>query len=275
MIQNFIEIDVNVSPEFSEIILAELAEIGFDSFMESNSGILGYIEEENLNDVELKHIFESYASKTSLFYSLKKVEKQNWNEEWESSFQPIDVDGKIYVRATFHEAKNNPIDIIITPKMSFGTGHHETTYQVMQLQLLYDHKEKSVLDVGTGTGILAILASKLGSNKIHAFDIDDWSVENTIENIELNHSKNISVSKGTIKDQIKEKYDIVLANINRNILLDEMNSYVDFMKPNGKLFVSGFYDLDAQDIINHAGRLNLRLLQQSTRNQWAALVFEI
>jgi ribosomal protein L11 methyltransferase len=272
---HFIEIDVDVNETFSEIIMAELAEEGFDSFIDKENGILGYIDEEAFNDLEVKQIFERYANKTDLHYSFKKVKRENWNSLWESNFSPIIVDDKIHVRATFHEANDLPIEIVITPKMSFGTGHHETTHQVMSLQMELDHSQKTVLDVGTGTGILAILAVKLGAKSVHAFDIDEWSVENTLENIALNKSAEITVSKGTIADQSPEQYDIVLANINRNILLDEIPTYVKFMKPGGKLFVSGFYEIDATDIIAKAEENNLKKISQKSKNAWAAIVFEL
>jgi ribosomal protein L11 methyltransferase len=275
MSKHFIEIDVDVNETFAEIIMAELAELGFDSFMDKENGILGYIDADIFHDLEVKQVFETYSAKTSLHYSFKKVERQNWNSEWESNFSPIIVDDKIHVRATFHEPNDLPIEIIITPKMSFGTGHHETTHQVMSLQLGIDHMHKTVLDVGTGTGILAVLAIKLGAASVHAFDIDEWSVENTLENLELNNTPNITVSQGTINDQVPNLYDIVLANINRNILLDEIPTYVTFMKPSGKLFVSGFYDIDAEDIILKAAASNLKLIKQKSKNAWAAIVFEL
>jgi ribosomal protein L11 methyltransferase len=269
----YIEIDVAVDIDFAEIILAELAELGFDSFIDSDSGFLGYIEEDLFDDISVKKMLETYSSKTGISYSFKAIEKENWNQTWESNFSPIVVDDKIQVRAGFHESAGLPLEIIITPKMSFGTGHHETTHQVMSLQLEINHTCKTVLDVGTGTGILAILASKLGSSHIHAFDIDDWSVENTLENIDLNHTANITVSKGTIKDQAAETYDIVLANINRNILLDEIPMYVNFLKPGGLIIMSGFYLHDIEDIAALANTHHLKKIKHSSRNEWAAVVF--
>ena len=275
MSKHFIEIDVDVDETFSEIIMAELAELGFDSFMDKEDGLLGYIDGDLFQDLAVKQVFETYAARTNLHYSFKKVERENWNSQWESNFSPISVDDKIYVRATFHEPSNFPIEIIITPKMSFGTGHHETTHQVMSLQLGIDHGDKTLLDVGTGTGILAVLAIKLGAKSVHAFDIDEWSVENTLENIALNNTPTISVSQGTIHDQQPAKYDIVLANINRNILLDEIPTYVTFMKPGGHLFVSGFYEIDALDITAKASEVGLKLVHQKSKNKWAAIVFEL
>mgnify|MGYP002628634630 FL=1 len=189
---DYFEANIEVNAEFGEILVAELADIGFDTFLENDSGLQAYATEELFDNIKFKLLMEEYSSKTNIFYSLKKIAKQNWNAQWESSFDPIEVEDKILIRAHFHESKVGfEHEIIITPKMSFGTGHHETTSQMMSLQLEIDHTNKTVLDVGTGTGILAILAEKLGASKIKAFDIDEWSVENTKENLQLNSSKNI------------------------------------------------------------------------------------
>lgn len=271
----YFELDLKIEPDFSEILVAELAEIGFDSFLDSPDGIIAYVTEDLFDDRAIKNLLENYASKTPLSYSIKAIEKQNWNKEWESAFSPIEVSDKIYVRATFHEPSPAvfPYEIIITPKMSFGTGHHETTSQVLELQLGIDHTGKSVLDVGTGTGILAIFASKLGAEKIHSFDIDEWSVENTIENIALNNTPEITVNQGTIADQKVEEYDIVIANINRNILLDEIPTYVKFMKKGGYLILSGFYEHDVPEIESKSNDNQLKKLKQISKNNWAAVVF--
>ncbi|MCA0366001.1 MAG: 50S ribosomal protein L11 methyltransferase [Bacteroidetes bacterium] len=271
----YFELDLKIEPEYSEILVAELAEIGFDSFLDSPDGIVAYVTEDLFDDRAIKNLLENYASRTPLSYSIKAIEKQNWNKEWESAFSPIEVSDKIYVRATFHEPApaTFPYEIIITPKMSFGTGHHETTSQVLELQMDIDHKGKSVLDVGTGTGILAILASKLGAEKIHAFDIDEWSVENTIENISLNNTPEITVNQGTIADQKIEQYDILIANINRNILLDEIPQYVKFMKNGASLLLSGFYEHDVPEIESKCNEQGLKKLKQISKNNWAAVVF--
>ncbi|WP_304235894.1 50S ribosomal protein L11 methyltransferase [Jiulongibacter sediminis] len=271
---NYFEATIEVNADFAEILIAELAEIGFDTFLENDNGLQAYITEELFDDQAFKLLMEDYSTKTSLFYSIKGIEKQNWNAEWEKSFDPIEVNDQIRVRATFHEAKEGvPYEIIITPKMSFGTGHHETTSQVMQLQLEVDHKNKKVLDVGTGTGILAILAEKLGASLIRAFDIDEWSVENTLENIELNNCHNISVGQGTIKDETKEEYDIVIANINRNILLDELSIYSTFLKKGGILMLSGFYEKDGPDIEAECNKHSLKKVKIISKKDWAAVVY--
>ena len=273
---DYLELTLTVEPDFSEILMAELAEIGFDSFVETEDGLQAYVLENEFEERALKELMENYADKTPLIYALKKIEKQNWNKEWESNFSPIKVLDKVYIRATFHEsaAASYEHEIIITPKMSFGTGHHETTSQVMELQLEIDHNNKSVLDVGTGTGILAILASKLGATKTHAFDIDEWSVENTIENIALNDTPEITVDLGTIDSQKPEEYDIVLANINRNILLAEIPKYNSFLKESGHLIVSGFYLHDIEDIETLANTCGLKKIKQISKNNWAAVVFK-
>ncbi|KPM47286.1 50S ribosomal protein L11 methyltransferase [Jiulongibacter sediminis] len=271
---NYFEATIEVNADFAEILIAELAEIGFDTFLENDNGLQAYITEELFDDQAFKLLMEDYSTKTSLFYSIKGIEKQNWNAEWEKSFDPIEVNDQIRVRATFHEAKEGvPYEIIITPKMSFGTGHHETTAQVMQLQLEVDHQKKKVLDVGTGTGILAILAEKLGAGSIRAFDIDEWSVENTLENIELNNCYNISVGQGTIKDETKEEYDIVIANINRNILLEELSIYSTFLKKGGILMLSGFYEKDGPDIEAECNNYSLKKVKLISKKDWAAVVY--
>ena len=272
---NYIELTVTTEDDFVEIIIAELAELGFDSFIETDDGVQAYIPEPDFRDAAVKQLLESYADRTSISYSIKGIAQQNWNAEWEKHFEPIEVTDKVYVRAAFHSP--NPdfkYNIVITPKMSFGTGHHETTSMVMELQLGIDHQDKTVLDVGTGTGILSILAAKLGASEIKAFDIDEWSVENTEENQQLNNVPNMSVRLGTIQDEPTAVYDIVLANINRNILLDEIPVYATFMQSGGYLIVSGFYKHDEPGIQEVAQQNGLEKIDSRSKKQWAAVVFK-
>lgn len=270
---DYIELDLVIDADFAEILVAELAEIGFDSFLDKEDGILAYVTEENFQEKPFKQLMEDYASRTALSYTLKGVKKQNWNEQWEENFQPINVADKVFIRATFHEPATDDFEheIIIVPKMSFGTGHHETTSQMIELQLDIDHQDKSVLDVGTGTGILAVMAKKLGAAKIHTFDIDEWSVENALENYQLNKIADINVEKGTIDTQKAGVYDIVLANINRNILLEEIPKYAVFCSD--YLLVSGFYELDVEDIERVAGASGFKKVKQISKNNWVAVVF--
>lgn len=272
---DYIELTLQIDADFVEILMAELAELGFESFVETDEGLEAYVQEEIFNDLAVKQMLENYASRTAISYQFKKIARQNWNEEWEKNFQPIQIGEQIYVRADFHEPKPDfPYEIIITPKMSFGTGHHETTSMVMEHQLGIEHTNKKVLDVGTGTGILAVLASKLGASTISAFDIDEWSVENTIENIKLNDVANVIVRLGTIEDEPHDIYDIVLANINRNILISQISAYVTFLKPGGELIVSGFYEKDIADIETIAESVGLKKVAQLSKNNWAAVVFK-
>lgn len=273
-VDNYIELSLQIEPDFSEILMAELSELGFDSFVETDEGLEAYIKEELFNDLDIKRMLETYAERTPISYAFKKIEKQNWNEEWEKNFQAISIGNDIYVRADFHEAQPDfKYEIIITPKMSFGTGHHETTSMVMEHQLTISHQDKKVLDVGTGTGILAVLASKLGATQISAFDIDEWSVENTIENVALNNANHIEVRLGSIENEPMEKYDIVLANINRNILLQQIPAYVTYMKAGASLIISGFYEADIADIQAVAESVGLKKVAQLSKNQWASVVF--
>ena len=272
---SYIELSLQIEPDFAEIMMAELSELGFESFVETEDGLEAYIQEDLFEDLLVKNMIESYAERTAISYAFKKIAKQNWNEEWEKNFQPISIGNDIYVRADFHEAQPSYLyEIIITPKMSFGTGHHETTSMVMEHQLTISHGGKKVLDIGTGTGILAVLASKLGAKYISAFDIDEWSVENTIENVTLNNAPNIAVRLGTIEDEPEEKYEIVLANINRNILLQQIPAYVTFMSEGASLVISGFYEADIADIQAVAESVGLKKVAQSSKNQWASVVFK-
>lgn len=271
---SYIEISLQIDPDFTEIMMAELAELGFESFVETEDGLEAYIQDDIFEDLPIKNMLEGYAERTAISYAFKKIAKQNWNEEWEKNFQPISIGNDIYVRADFHASQPDFLyEIIITPKMSFGTGHHETTSMVMEHQLTIPHKDKKVLDVGTGTGILAILASKLGATYISAFDIDEWSVENTIENVALNNAEKILVRLGTIEDEPTEKYEIVLANINRNILLQQIPAYKNFMVDGGSLVISGFYETDIADIQVVAESVGLKKVAQLSKNQWASVVF--
>ena len=270
----YIEVRLRLDADYNEILMAELAEIGFESFVEEEDELLAYIPENDFSEESLKEIVAQF-SEFKVEYTFKTLETVNWNEEWEKNYQPIEIDNLVRVCASYHAKNPNfKYEIVIDPKMSFGTGHHETTTMVMQLQLGLDHTKKNVLDVGSGTGILAILAEKLGATKLTAFDIEEWAYLNAVENAQLNNCQNITVFQGTINDCPPAKYDIVLANINRNILLAEIPTYVQFLTTNGTLIVSGFYKHDAADIIAKANENGLSVVSQKVLNQWTAIWFE-
>jgi ribosomal protein L11 methyltransferase len=274
---NYIELQLFVNPEFSDIFMAELGEIGYETFTEEEDGLNAYITEDLFSETALDEIMERYLPMTPIRYSYKTLEKKNWNEEWEKNYEPIiAADGRVRVRASFHEPDPNiEYDLLINPKMSFGTGHHETTSMVLGLQMDVNHVGKKVLDVGCGTGILAILASKLGASEVAGFDIEEWAAENSRENCQLNDCQNIMIRQGTIEDEPDEQYDIVLANINRNILMRDIPKYVEFMNPApSQLIVSGFYQHDIEDIENVAKKVGLVKMKTENKNNWAAVVFE-
>ena len=269
------ELQLTASADFTEILMAELAEIGYESFVETDAGLNAYIQLPDYNPAALLEIIAKYQPMTAIAWQVKTLEEKNWNEEWERNYEPIEVEDKIRIRATHHAAKPEfAYDIVINPKMSFGTGHHETTASVMALQLGIDHNQKTVLDVGSGTGILAILALKMGASRATAFDIEEWAYLNAVENVELNGCEAITVFQGTIEDCPADQYDIVLANINRNILLREIRMYATFMAPNAKLIVSGFYTHDETDIEAEAAKVGLQPVQKRSLNNWSAIVFE-
>ena len=273
---NYIEIRIQNDPSFTEILMAELADIGCESFVETEQGLNAYVQEADFDESELSELCARYQEQAAIQYSWALIPKVNWNETWEQSYEPIEVGDKVRVRAAFHPPDPRfAYELLITPKMSFGTGHHETTWLVMNEQLSLPHQGRAILDVGCGTGILAILAYRLGASQITAFDIDEWAVTNTRENFELNTiPEGMTLFEGTIERLSPGlSYGGILANINRNILLDEIPRYVDFLAEGGWLVVSGFYEADLTDIIRCAEAQGLRLLRANGRNQWATAVF--
>jgi len=220
-----------------EILIAELGYAGFESFVETKEGVTAYIQKDALNNNILDDIQILNSDEFQINYTFEEIEQVNWNEEWEKNFKPIVVNDICTIRAPFHEQPHTKYDIVIEPKMSFGTGHHETTHMMIQHILNNELTNKSVLDMGCGTGVLAILAEMKGAKPIDAIDIDNWCYTNSLENVARNKCKHISVFEGDAALLKNRVYDVVFANINRNILLKDISKYADCLQKNGILFL--------------------------------------
>lgn len=273
--QNYLEFNFKINPlqPWNEILMAELIEIGFDSFTEEHDGILGYVQEELFNENDLKELPLMNNSEVSIRYTFEKMPNINWNEEWEKNFEPIHVADKVLIRAEFHEPNSNLHEIIIQPKMSFGTGHHPTTHLMIQQMLEMDFADKTVLDMGCGTSVLAIFAKQNGAKKVVAIDIDEWSVENSKENAARNGVE-LEISQGTADNLGSENFDIILANINRNILISDIPTYVNVLNKGGKLLLSGLCFFDVDDILEVCTENNLTLKNKQQREEWMSLLLE-
>ena len=255
----------------NEILVAQLSNLGFEGFIEKSDGIEAYIMDKYYKESLLEEVQILRNTKFSIQFSFKKVEPINWNSKWESSYDPVIVNNKCIVKAPFHQTFGYDYEIIIHPKMSFGTGHHETTNMMIQLILDNQLLNKSILDVGCGTAILSILAEKRRAQSIHAVDIDEWSYENSLENIKLNKCKKINIFKGDIFLVKHKKFDVIMANINRNILLEQIPQYVSCLNDDGFLFLSGFFEDDVSKFKLKIASLNLTLCSKISKNGWVAL----
>ncbi|WP_452599314.1 50S ribosomal protein L11 methyltransferase [Pontimicrobium sp. MEBiC01747] len=256
-----------------EILIAELGYAGFESFVETEEGVTAYIQKEEWQENILDNVQILKSDEFKISYTFEDIEQVNWNAEWEKNFNPIIVDNLCSVRAPFHDKPDTKYDIIIEPKMSFGTGHHETTHMMIQHILKNDMIGKSVLDMGCGTGVLAILAAMKGATVVDAIDIDNWCYLNSVENVERNGALDITVLEGDATLLKNKSYDSIIANINRNILLKDMATYKSCLNAGGNLFLSGFYDNDIPLITEEANKLNLTLKHKLERNNWVSLHF--
>lgn len=273
---NYIELSFAVEPkeQGSDVLIAQLSELNFESFVESPEGFLAYIQEDQYDETQLNLSLSFYTDFFKFSYTSKLIPQQNWNKEWESSFQPIEVDEKCYIRAPFHEAKPGFLyDVVIEPKMSFGTGHHETTRLMVSRLMKLEVKDRSLLDMGCGTGILAIVASMMGAKPVTAIDIDDWSYENTLENLEKNNINNTLVHKGNAQILEGKSFHTILANINKNVLLNDLPVYVRSLEKGGNLILSGFFETDVQQLSEKAAELGLKFEGKAVSSQWTMLHF--
>lgn len=272
---NYLEVKFNYNPDQiqGDILLAEVAEIPFESFVEDTGLLIGYILASDFNAEELNGL--EILAKHNIIPQVKEIEQVNWNEEWEKNFDPVIVSDKCVIKADFHKLdKEYPLSIRINPKMSFGTGHHATTSLMMEAMLPIDFSNTVVLDMGTGTGVLAILAVLLGSNRVEAIDNNIWAYENSIENVELNNCQNhIEVLEGEV-DLIKGKsYDYILANINKNVIKDQLAEYTATLKTGGSIFVSGVLADDSKDVEVLADKCGLQLIEKKIKDKWSLMVF--
>ncbi|MES2131148.1 MAG: 50S ribosomal protein L11 methyltransferase [Bacteroidota bacterium] len=261
---------VNPPEPGSDILIALLADLGFESFSTTDTGFEAYIQEEFDNESDIKLLsFDDFT----FSYERVIIPKTNWNEEWEKNFDPVYVDDLVCIRAHFHpKSPTAKHDIIITPKMSFGTGHHDTTWLVSKTMFELDFKDKTVLDMGCGTGILAILAKQLGATKVLGIDIDDWSIENSVENAGINHVPDIKFTRGDatlLKDP--GVFDMILANINKNVLKKDMASYYHSLKKEGYLLLSGFFTADVEELKQLAISLGFTFENNYNKNEWAVI----
>ncbi len=271
---NYTEVKINLGSipgHLKDILVAELGQVGFESFMEEKGMLLAYMPAKNYNDKIVRELALEFGQ---FHFEAKEIPQQNWNAQWESDFEPVAIDEVCYIRAPFHEPKKGfEHEIVIEPKMSFGTGHHATTRLMLQLMMQAGVKGKNVLDMGCGTGILAIMAKKMGAANVTGIDIDDWAVENTLENAQKNNVTGLTVYKGNAQD-IKGNFDVILANINRNILVNDMPKYANHLKKGGYLLLSGFYQNDEPIIESSCNQSQLTCLHQLNEDRWSALFYQ-
>ncbi|MDR1984401.1 MAG: 50S ribosomal protein L11 methyltransferase [Prevotellaceae bacterium] len=275
---DYYEINLTLSPlsdEISEIVVAEFADLGCDSFTNTDTGLNAYIAQNIFDENKIKDAVENLKNITKINCFAKHIKSQNWNEIWESNFEPVVINEKCTIRAPFHNnLPKTEYEIVIMPKMSFGTGHHATTYLVAEALLNMDVANLQILDIGCGTGILAILAAMKNAAHIDAADIDEWAYSNAIENVcENNVEKKVNVILGDINQINKKSYDLILANINRNVLLSDMRRYANLLKNEGKLIISGIFADDIPIIETEANKHNLVKIEEKNRDKWARIQF--
>jgi len=274
---NYIEVIFKIEPSNpgTEILIAQLSVIGYESFLETGDGVQAYIQEPDFNLAELQGLAVLGMDGFKVSYAHKLVPDQNWNKVWESNYDSVLIKDKVYIRAPFHnENENVPFSILINPKMSFGTAHHETTSSMIELMLDEDMNQSSVLDMGCGTGVLAILSELMGAKSVLAIDNDEWAYNNSLENIRNNKCKNISVLLGDSSLLGDERFDFILANINRNILIENIPIYSKHLKEGGYILLSGFYNRDLGHIEAVTQKAGLTMESRKEKNDWLAVKFK-
>ncbi|MGB1449622.1 MAG: 50S ribosomal protein L11 methyltransferase [Flavobacteriaceae bacterium] len=275
MAATYIKLNLSIQPLAlgREITLAVLSELGFESFVETEVGLEAYMQEQDWQADLLDELYPLAEKGLDIGWTLRAIPPENWNAVWESDFQPIVIENQCAVRADFHSPIDVPYELVITPKMSFGTGHHQTTYMMLNYLLQYPPNEQTLLDMGCGTGVLAILAEKLGAVAVDAIDVEPWCYENTLENIATNACQKIRAAEGDSKQIPVKEYDTILANINMNVLLMDIPLFSKRLKENGRLFLSGFYTQDIPAIEAKANQNGMRLVEFQERDNWVSAHF--
>jgi ribosomal protein L11 methyltransferase len=273
-----IKLTVSLTPFetwFSEVLMAELAEIGFDTFTETEDGFEAYCREGNYNPEKRDLLFQNKIGKIRIDWKEEKISAQNWNEIWEKNyFRPLVIKEMLVIRAPFHtDYPRYPIELVIEPNMAFGTGNHETTSLMMETMLETEIKGRSVLDMGCGTGILSVLSSKLGAKEVLAIDIDPWAIEAVSGNLILNNTPNITILQGDARDIGYRTFDILLVNIQKNVIMNDMHTYSEALHSGGIVIFSGFFESDINDIIQAATRCELNFVSYKVNNQWVVAKF--
>lgn len=261
--------------EINDILTAQLSLLGYTGFLDTPEGMNAYIPEDSFDYSEVSNLSVVHIFNELIEFRTKTIKEKNWNESWEKSFKPVIIEDQCIIRAPFHSPEQSyPFDIIIEPKMSFGTGHHSTTYLMIKTILNLKIENKKILDIGCGTGVLAILADKMKAKEVLAIDNNEWAYKNTIENIDINKAKNISCRLGTVEEIKNESFDIILANINKNVLLNDLHHYADMLNQSGKLILSGIYSNDLEEIRQTASESELQYKNHTETNEWIAVEFE-
>ncbi|RLD44270.1 MAG: 50S ribosomal protein L11 methyltransferase [Bacteroidetes bacterium] len=273
----YIELNFTVEPKdvANEILIAELAEIGFESFEETDNGLKSFIQKPDFSVEAVDNLFVMQAEAFNIVYKVNYIEDQNWNAVWEENYPPVVIENRVAIRAPFHKPFNTEFEIEIEPKMSFGTAHHPTTAQMIKLILNNEIKDLDILDMGSGTAVLAILASLRGANHVNAIDNDEWAYNNALENVQRNNIDNIKVELGDAALLDGRKYDLVIANINRNILLNDLKHYAKCMSKGNLLFLSGFYESDIEKLSTEALKHGLEYQHHGVDNMWVAGVWKM